>query len=809
MAEQQSKQRMLSLMVASFALGIVLCTWAFFISKRELLLGIKNSNNEKVWQPPIARRDSERFVQVGIPPADWDPLLPRQSQESRNPLLDPPQLVPDPYGWLRDDKRSDPEILAHLHAENNYTQSRLQHLQVIQDQLYDELLQYMEETSHSFPLLDRSFFYYYRTVQGQPYPLHCRAPIPDNRDGESFNSGLYLQKYLSTWDGHKDTPILPNEVVYMDENLLAKNHEFFATGSIAISPSQHRLAYTVDTTGNELYQLRVVDMITGAVLFVSDPDKDGYLTEEVLWGLDDDTLFYSKPDEIERPYQVCRRHLLQGTEELLYEEDDLTYGVDFGFTMDDKYLLIETGSSDSSEVYYMDLAVRDSTLNLVSKRRQNVLYGVEHYNGYWWLLSNVNDPDGDMELFTVPVGQERDDLWTQVMDPSAGTPLLDGVAKEDLTVFQNHIVIEGRSEGILGLWILEMGDNDASRVSKVNRVAFTVESAHTTRMSTNLEYNTTTILIEYVSLVTPQQHIQVDLYHPNLADGRLVVYETPVPGYDKTRYGCQRITVQARDQKTMIPVSLLYRLSTWNVLQEEKAIVPIHLYAYGAYGMSMDDEFSSAHLPLLDRGMIFAVAHVRGGGEMGRNWYIDGKLLNKHNTFDDFVDVARYFTQQQWTTPELLSCEGRSAGGLTMGASLNQAPDLFRAALLGVPFVDLVVTMMDASIPLTTGEWSEWGNPNEPEYFDTMMSYSPMNNVKAAIYPSMLLLAGLFDPRVAYWEPAKLAATLRYETIPHPDRPVCLKTDLTSGHFSASDRYKHVRERSFECAFILDQLGLI
>jgi oligopeptidase B len=325
--------------------------------------------------------------------------------------------------------------------------------------------------------------------------------------------------------------------------------------------------------------------------------------------------------------------------------------------------------------------------------------------------------------------------------------------------------------------------------------------------SGNGAFKTSTIIVGYQSLVTPLQHVVMDL---SKAEQRTILRELPVPGYDKNLYGCQRVRVLSRDGVTYIPVSLVYRQTTLEQAETLGTHVPIHLYAYGAYGIPVDDEFSSTRLPLLDRGVIYAIAHVRGGGALGRPWYEDGKLLHKKHTFDDFVDVARHYMEdgKDWTNPDLLSCEGRSAGGLTMGASINQAPELFRAAILGVPFVDLIATMTDASIPLTAVEWEIWGNPNEETYFEYILSYSPVNNVVKKTYPSMLLLAGLFDPRVAYWEPAKLAATLRHVAVSDPDRPVCLKTDMTSGHFSASDRYKHLEAKAFEYAFLLDQLGV-
>jgi oligopeptidase B len=435
-----------------------------------------------------------------------------------------------------------------------------------------------------------------------------------------------------------------------------------------------------------------------------------------------------------------------------------------------------------------------------------VLYSVEHFKNTWWMISNA-DNSANFQLWTSPVGGHD---WTRVLDPETEQPLLDGIAIEDLSIFARHAVVQGREDGIPRLWVLTVGGDDDgySNVLDWQRLEWTEEPAHYVELSRgNGEFNTTTIIVEYQSLVTPLQQIEVNLHQP---EQRTVLHEVPVPGYQKELYGCKRIQLPSRDGTAQIPVSLVYGRSTLEQAESKGKHVPIHLYGYGAYGVSVEDTFSSSRIPLLDRGMIYAIAHVRGGGELGRPWYQDGKLLNKQHTFDDFVDVARFLQEKkEWTNSELLSCEGRSAGGLTIGAALNQAPELFRAAILGVPFVDLIATMLDASIPLTAGEWEEWGNPNEEEYFEYMMEYSPMNNVQpGTTYPSMLLLAGLFDPRVAYWEPAKFAATLRHAALPKKDRPICLKTDMTSGHFSASDRYKHVKAKAFDYAFVLENIGI-
>lgn len=785
------------------------------------------TSNDSFQSPPVARRDVDRMVQVGIPPLDWDPDLPRQSTESSNALMDPPQLVPDPYGWLRDDDRSNFEVLQYLHAENNYTQARLHHLQSLRDSLYQEMIGYMEETSHTFPVLKKSFFYYSRTVQGKAYPLYCRAPKPTFNNGlletdgneeedDDFNGGVYLQQHLTAWDdasGNQDMPILPMEYIYLDQNVLSIGHDFFGIGCVAISPSEELIAYTVDIHGNEIYQLTIARVDTGEVLFpIGNADTTLQVTDYLVWTKDDNTLFYGKGDDAQRTFQVYQWNRSTNTEILLYEELDVTFWVGFDLSQDERYLLIESASSETSEIYYLDLMSGAPQVESIAERLPDVLYEAEHLGGYWWILSNSNDPEEDMQLWTTPVGQD-DGNWTRVLAPAGDNePLLEGIPIESFTVFhhptdQFYVVVEGREHGMRQVWVLQV--NADATVARVDRLDFNDDSAATVTMASNPSFDTSRIFINYVSLVTPPRLIQIDLEDPSNLERQLIVYETSVPGYQKDRYGSQQVQVLSRDGETHIPVSLVYLQSAFSKLSTQGDPVPIHLYAYGAYGESIDDTFSSSRLPLLDRGIIYAIAHVRGGGELGRKWYLDGKLLHKHNTFDDFVDVARFLiNDKRWTTPDMLSCEGRSAGGLTIGASLNQAPELFRVAILGVPFVDLIVTMMDASIPLTTGEWEEWGNPNEAEFFDAMMEYSPMNNVRETMYPSMLVLAGLFDPRVAYWEPAKFTATLRHTAVAHEDRPICLKTDMTSGHFSASDRYKYLEGKAFDFAFLLDQLGV-
>lgn len=472
-------------------------------------------------------------------------------------------------------------------------------------------------------------------------------------------------------------------------------------------------------------------------------------------------------------------------------------------------------------MYYLDLTETDSVLQCIAKKRKKVLYDVDHWNGYWIITSNVDDSQ-NMRLMICPVGEEETgSSWKDItiMDESGSTvKLFDGgieKALDSVETFEKYWVASGRYNGIPRVWVLQV---DCSRQNEDDFVTACIqlefeESAYDVGVSVNYNYHTDKLVVYYNSMISPLQSIQVDMMSPNDFSKRMVIKSKLVPGYVKDNYDCARITVKSRDGKTDIPVSMVYRRDVMKKHIESGQTVPVHLVGYGSYGACSEADFSATRLPLLNRGMIYILAHIRGGGEMGRQWYEEpngAKYLCKKNTFNDFVDVARWLIEEKWLTESSkLSIEGRSAGGLLIGASINQAPELFAAAVLGVPFVDVVCTMVDSSIPLTCGEWEEWGNPNEEKYFDYMMEYSPINNVKyGATYPACLLTGGLHDPRVQYWEPAKYAAELRHAINKGSSGPICLKMDMSSGHFSASDRYKYLKELSFDYAFLLDQLNL-
>jgi oligopeptidase B len=489
---------------------------------------------------------------------------------------------------------------------------------------------------------------------------------------------------------------------------------------------------------------------------------------------------------------------------------DGLYWVGISKSLDNKYLFIESASKETSEIHYLDLEHSQATLECIAPRRNKVLYDVEHRKGYWWIWTNLGHdetPTPNMRLMRAPV-QPKNAEWQNVTFHDQ--VLFDGGYQRslaDITCFRTHVVAEGREGGIPRVWILSL-DDQTDQVVSMERLEFD-EPAHDVGLAAHYEFDATTMLVSYESMVTPPSFIEISF--SNTLDRRIVKTKA-VPGYDPSLYACERITVPSRDGSVEIPVSIVYRKDVMEQFISRHKPVHVHLYGYGSYGACMESDFRATRLTLLNRGMVFVMAHIRGGGEMGRQWYEEpngAKYLCKQNTFNDFVDVAKWLIHdKKLTTPDLLSCEGRSAGGLLIGATLNQAPHLFKAAILGVPFVDVVATMVDPSIPLTIEEWLEWGNPNEAKYFQYMMQYSPMQNVQAgAKYPSCLLTGGLHDPRVQYWEPTKFAAELRH--LQGPDSgPVCVKMDMSAGHFSASDRYKYLKELAFDYAFLLDQVGL-
>lgn len=688
--------------------------------------------------PPPARREEDRVIYAGVAPSGWPKDVPRQSEYSQHKLLDPAKPVPDPYGWMRDDSRTNQEVLDHLKAENEHSEKLTGHLEGLRKTLYDEFLSSIQETDYTLPRPKGNYYHYSRTFEGKSYSSYCRAP---RTEGD-----LNIQ-----WDGSADTPILPGEQVKLDVNELAKGKDYCAVGTVSQSPSEKLLAYTVDFKGDEQCELHVMDLETRETV---DHDPDLKMYGHVVWGKDDSIIFYLKLDDTLRPFQVYKRTIGgSGEDELLYEEKDEMYWTSIGKSLDEKYFFIETSSTETSEVWFLDLEDENASIQCVSKRRFKVLYDVDHRQGQWWITSNVEETP-NMRLFTAPAKAYCEADWTLVNDPSTGKPLFDGgydKALHGVETFNGHVVAQGRQGGMPRVWVLSMDKTD---VAKVDQLTFE-EEAHDVGLTSHFEYDVDKIVVAYDSLITPLQHLEIPLDNPEEGE-RKALKDKVVPGYDKDLYGCDRIMVKSRDGKTDIPVNLVYRKDVMEKHAADGKPVHAHLYGYGSYSACMEASFSATRLALMDRGIVYAIAQIRGGGEMGRQWYEEpngAKYLCKKNTFNDFVDVARYLVDtKQLTSPDKLSCEGRSAGGLLIGATINQAPELFKVAILGVPFVDVVCTMIDASIPLTTGEWEEWGNPNEEKYHQYMMEYSPMQNVQdGAKYPACLITGGLHDSRVAFW----------------------------------------------------------
>lgn len=735
--------------------------------------------DEGVPSPPVAAR-RPHVVRLGKVSGEY-----RGDEEA---LLDPPRELVDALFWLRDDKRESEEVLEHLRKENAYTEAMTKHLEAFRERLYQELLSHLKETDVSAAYGHGPFEYYTRTTEGLSYVCHCRRPRGAGTRAEQ---------------------------VVLDENEVAKSYpKHCDVGSVEVSPDHKLLAWSLDASGGETYTMHFKDLTTGEVL----ADTLEKTTGDVCWGADRRTVFYSTFDDVHRPCAVWRHTLgtSQAEDEKLYEDMDGLYYVSFDKSRDGRLLFVSSDSSETSEVHMLPLAdsqgrpVEDGEggagkrLRVIHPREHKLRYGVDHRAG--WLFITTNEGGATNEKIVVtPAAQPAKEHW-QPLRASSGEPVLPHDARRTVayaTCFRDHVVVVGREEGLSQVWVLAM-DGQTPAVRDVHRIEWP-DAAYHCGLGPNMETSASTLRLRYSSPVTPPRALDYDMSSRTFR----VVKAAAVPNYDASLYATARHEVEARDG-TKVPVTLLWRTDKvpmdGNVPASPQRV---HLYGYGSYGMSMEPSFSSSALPLLDRGIVYVVAHVRGGSEMGRaQWYEDGgKFLAKRNTFLDFVDVATHLVDAGWTGPGRMSCEGRSAGGLLVGAVINMAPHLFVAALAGVPFVDLMVTMADPSIPLTEGEWEEWGNPNAAEFFEYMLSYSPMDQIAAQVYPAVLALGGLHDPRVAYWEPAKWVQRLREKRTNDPTdgRAVLLKMDLDAGHFSATDRYKHLRLLAFDYAWLLDQ----
>ena len=683
----------------------------------------------------------------------------------------------DDWYWLRD--RDDPEVLDYLKAENGYTDAVLSPTVDLQEKLFEEIRSRVRETDAGPPARSGDWWYYSRTVEGQQYPIMCRRPDPERR----------LDAATVAAEARAGTPA--DEVVILDENELATS-DYLAVGVFDISPDHRLLAYATDLDGSEEYTLRFRDMSTGE----DHSDEIPGVYYGSAWASDGRTFFYVKPDHAMRPWQVWRHSLGEdpASDRLVYQEDDERFFLEVGLTRSQRRIVISSASKTTSEVRWLDASGPfDAPPSVLLPRQAGVEYEAEHdgddSGGDSWLLL-TNAPAGD--------GTPTTNFELRRIDPDGSMVTIvahrPGVKLEYVDAFARFTVVGERSTGD-GLERLRIIGRDGDQhVVEQPEPVYSLASGH------NPEWDQAAYRFGYTSLVTPQTSIDY-----NVGDrSRQPAWSQVVPGYDATRYHTERVWAEAPDG-TRVPISLVALRET-----PRDGTAPGLLYGYGAYEASMDPTFSVIRLNLIERGAVFAIAHVRGGGELGRRWYEQGRMEHKTNSFVDFVAAAEALIAGGWVAQDRLVARGGSAGGLLMGAVTNMRPDLFRAVVAEVPFVDVVTTMSDTSLPLTVTEWEEWGDPvHDPDAFDRMLGYSPYDNVEEGRpYPAIYATAGLNDPRVSYWEPAKWVAKLRSVGAGGAERPVLLRTELGAGHGGPSGRYDTWRDEARIQAFILDQMGL-
>lgn len=657
----------------------------------------------------------------------------------------------DNYAWLRD--RNNPEVIAHLEEENRYAESVMKHARVLQNTLFEEMKGRIPAVDMSAPVRRRGDYWYYsRTEAGKQYSLHCRRKY-------SMNA--------------------PEEVL-LDENRLAKGRDFFKIGVFVISPDQRKLAYSVDIKGSLHFTLFVRDLDTGETLKEHIPNTDTSLA----WHNSSNAFFYTVLDQAVRPFRVFKHVLgtMHDLDALVYQEDDERFSVSVCNTRSRKYVFVEIRSRVTTELRFMSADTDRVSLDVFLPREEGHEYSVDHSGAAFFVLTNDNAPN--FRLVTTPETQTSKEHWQEIV------PHSDDVTLEGMDAFQDHLVLYERSGGLPQLRIFDL------KTMADHRVAFP-EQTYSVAGSRNPIFESATVRYMYTSLVTPLATFE---YNMRTRERTQIKQEEVVGGYDPSLYTVERAFATAHDG-ARIPISLVYK----RALKREGGN-PLFLTGYGSYGVSYDAEFSSQRISLLDRGFVFAIAHIRGGGDMGRQWYEHGKYLNKKNTFYDFIACGEYLVEAGYTTKERVIISGVSAGGLLVGAVVNMRPDLWGAAIAGVPFVDVINTMLDQTLPLTAGEYEEWGNPNEKTYYEYMFSYSPYDQVSSQSYPRMLVTAGLNDSQVPYWEPAKWVAKLR--ELKQDGNILLLKTNMGAGHHGASGRYDRLKERAFEYAFAIDAVGI-
>ncbi|MDX6444268.1 MAG: oligopeptidase [Blastocatellia bacterium] len=654
----------------------------------------------------------------------------------------------DNYFWLRE--KTNPAVVAHLEAENAYTTAVMKPTEALQDKLYTEILSHIKQTDTNVPYRWGGYFYYSRTVEGKQYPIYCR----------------------------KQGSLTAAEDILLDLNELAKGQKFMSVGSFVPSDDGKLLAYSTDNTGYRQYTLQIKNLVTGELL----PEKIERV-DDLAWATDNKTLFYVTEDAVTKRNDKMFRHVLGSDKyELIYDEKDELFDISVQRSRDKAVIMLGAFSKTSSEFRYIPASDPNAAWKVVLTRQADHEYDVEHRGDLFYIRTNKGAKN--FRVVTAPVSNPAEKNWKEFV---AHRPLvkIDGV-----DLFKDHAVLSEWENGLQQIEIVDFKTN------KRQRIKFP-EPVYAAGLSTNREFDTTVLRYNYQSLVTPSSVFDYDM---NTSQATLMK-QTEVPGgFDKANYKSERVFATASDG-TQIPMSVVYKRDV-----KLDGTAPMLLYAYGSYGIPMSPTFSAGRLALLDRGVIFVIAHIRGGGELGEPWREAGRMMKKMNTFTDFIACAEHMVKQKYTSSDRLVIQGGSAGGLLMGAVSNMRPDLFKAVVAQVPFVDVLNTMLDASLPLTTSEYIEWGNPNEKPAYEYMKKYSPYDNVRAVNYPAMLVKVSLNDSQVPYWEGAKLVAKIRELKTDH--NPLLLKTNMGAGHGGASGRYDAIHETAFDYAFMLWQMGL-
>ncbi len=657
----------------------------------------------------------------------------------------------DDYFWLRE--RENPEVLELLRAENRYTDAMLAHTADLQDELYEEIIARIKEDDTSVPYEEDGYQYYRRFEKGSDYAIYCRRKADPEADEE----------------------------VMLDANKLAEGHEYFNVRGFQVSSDRNILSYSTDTVGRRFYTRRFRDLVTGKDL----PDMIPDVTANSAWANDNKTLFYTRQHPDTLRWHRIYKHILgtdSSQDELVYEEDDEEFEVYVFKTKSRRFIMMAIEQSLSSEYRILDANKPEEGFDVFLPREDNHEYSLQHFDNKFYIRTNWQAKN--FRLMAAPLDAKGKKAWTEVI------PHREEVYLSSFEIFRRQLVVSERKGGLIQMRMIPWnGDTE-------HYLDFG-EPAYDASFGDNREFDTNILRYEYSSLTTPESVYDYDM---NTRVKTLMKREDVLGDFDATDYASERLHAPATDG-TLVPISIVYRKGL-----KKNGQKPLLLYGYGSYGYSLDASFRSSRLSLLDRGFAFAIAHIRGGQELGRDWYEDGKLMKKKNTFTDFIDCARYLVTEGYTDPEHLYAHGGSAGGLLMGAVTNMAPDLFHGIVSEVAFVDVVTTMLDADIPLTTSEYDEWGNPNEKEAYEYMLSYSPYDNIEAKDYPNLLLTTGLHDSQVQYWEPAKYVAKMR--KLKTDDNLLLLRTNMEAGHGGASGRFKRHKETALVYAFLLDLEGI-